>query len=127
MSKYDRDYLEEAKKLPGLFKEIQDIRNGRAEALVREEDKEEIKFNRIYVVDHRFNAAGAITGILFLILFAMSINGNYIFAKTEDEKIAIGKFEENNKVSINHFCISRFNRLIFLLFFVESMKRASKY
>ena len=97
MSKYDRDYLEEAKKLPGLFKEIQDIRNGRAEALVREEDKEEIKFNRIYVVDHRFNAAGAITGILFLILFAMSINGNYIFAKTEDEKIAIGKFEENNK------------------------------
>ena len=40
MGKYDRDYLEEAKKLPGLFKEIQDIRTGRAEALVREEDKE---------------------------------------------------------------------------------------
>ena len=97
MSKYDRDYLEEAKKLPGLFKEIQDIRNGKAEALVREEDKEEIKFNRLYVVDHRFNAAGAITGILFLILFATSINGNYIFAKTEDEKVAIGKFEENKQ------------------------------
>ena len=97
MGKYDRDYLEEAKKLPGLFKEIQDIRNGKAEALVREEDKEEIKFNRIYVVDHRFNAAGAITGILFLILFATSINGNYIFAKTSEEKIAIGKFEENKQ------------------------------
>ena len=97
MSKYDRDYLEEAKKLPDLFKEVQDIRYGRAEALVREEDKEEIKFNRIYVVDHRFNAAGAIVGILFLIIFAMSINGNYIFANTEEEKIAIGKFEENKE------------------------------
>lgn len=97
MGKYDRDYLEEAKKLPNLFKEVQDIRYGRAEALVREEDKEEIKFNRIYVVDHRFNAAGAITGILFLIIFATSIHGNYIFAKTEDEKVAIGKFEENKQ------------------------------
>lgn len=97
MSKYDRDYIEEAKKLPGLFKEIQDIRNGRAQALVREQDKEEIKFNRIYVVDHRFNVAGAITGVLFLIVFAILLQGNSTFAKTEDEKIPIGKFEENKK------------------------------
>lgn len=97
MSKYDRDYLEEAKKLPGLFKEIQDIRYGRAVAKELESDKEEIKFNRIYVVDHRFNAAGVITGILFLIIFATSIHGNYIFANTEEEKVAIGKFEENKQ------------------------------
>lgn len=97
MSKYDRDYLEEAKKLPGLFKEIQDIRYGRAVAKELESDKEEIKFNKIYVVDHRFNAAGVITGILFLIIFATSIHGNYIFANTEEEKVAIGKFEENKQ------------------------------
>ena len=97
MGKYDRDYLEEAKRLPDLLKEIQDIRYGRAEALVREEDKEEIKFNRIYVVDKRFNAAGVIIGILFLIIFVTSINGNYIFAKTNDERVAIGKFEENKE------------------------------
>ena len=96
MSKYDRNYLEEAKKLPNLLKELQDIRNGIAEPLMTEKDKEEIKFNRIYVVDHRFNAAGVIIGILFLILFTTSIKGNYIFATTEEEKIAISKFEENN-------------------------------
>ena len=97
MSKYDRDYLEEAKKLPGLFKEIQDIRYGRAAAKELDSDKEEIKFNKVYVVDHRFNAAGVITGILFLIIFMTSINGNYIFAKTEEEKVSIGKFEENKR------------------------------
>lgn len=97
MGKYDRDYLEEAKKLPGLLKDIQDIRYGRAEALVRDEDKEEIKFNKIYVVDRRFNAAGVITGILFLIIFVTSINSNYIFAKTDEERTAIGKFEANEE------------------------------
>ena len=95
MSKYDRDYLEEAKKLPGLFKEIQDIRYGRAVAKELDTEKEEIKFNRVYVVDRRFNAAGVISGLLFLIIFATSIHGTYIFAKTEDEKVSIGKFEEN--------------------------------
>ena len=100
MSKYDRDYLEEAKRLPDLFREIQDIKYGRAEAQVLERDKETINFNRIYVVDHRFNAAGVIIGILFLILFSTAIHGNYIFAKTDEKKIAIGKFEENKK-SIN--------------------------
>lgn len=96
MSKYDRDYLEEAKKLPTLLKEIQDIRNGIAEPLMTEKDKaEEIKVNRIFVVDQRFNAAGAIIGILFLILFVTSIHGNYIFATSEEEKIAINKFEVN--------------------------------
>lgn len=102
MSKYDRDYLEEAKKLPTLLKEIQDIRNGIAEPLMTEKDKaEEIKVNRIFMVDQRFNAAGAIIGILFLILFVTSIHGNYIFATSEEEKIAINKFEVNeNSIDI---------------------------
>lgn len=98
MSKYDRDYLEEAKKLPGLFKEIEDIRYGRATAKVRECEKEEIKFNRIYVVNHKFNAIGAIIGILFLILFSTMIKSTYIFATTEEEKIAISEFEKNEDV-----------------------------
>lgn len=94
MSKYDRDYLSEGSKLPDLFKEIQDIRYGRAEAKVLDSDKEEIKFNRIYVVDHRFNAAGAILGVLFLIMFVMTIKSNYIFANTKEEKVAISHYEE---------------------------------
>ncbi len=82
-------------KLSDLFKEIQDIRYGRAKPI--EKPKEEIKFNKIYVVDKRFNAIGAIIGILFLILFTTAIKSNYIFATTEEEKIAINTFEENNE------------------------------
>ena len=100
MSKYSRDYLEEGKKLPDLFKEVQDIRYGRAKPQMTDSEKNEIQFNRIYVVDHRFNAAGAILGILFLILFVTSIKTNYIFAVTPEEKIAITHFEEN-KNAIN--------------------------
>ncbi len=100
MSKYSRDYLEEGKKLPDLFKEVQDIRYGRAKPQMTDSEKNEIQFNRIYVVDHRFNAAGAILGILFLILFVTTIKTNYIFAVTPEEKIAITHFEEN-KNAIN--------------------------
>ena len=99
MSKYERDSIKNPDRLPELFKEIQDIRYGRAKPL-EEPKKEEIKFNRIYVIDHRFNALGAIIGILFLILFFTAIQGNYIFANSEEEKIAISEFEEN-KNSIN--------------------------
>ncbi len=95
MSKYERDSIKNPERLPELFKEIQDIRYGRAKP-AEEPKKEEIKFNRIYVIDHRFNALGAIIGILFLILFFTSIQGNYIFANSEEEKIAISEFEENN-------------------------------
>lgn len=94
MSKYERDSIKNPDRLPELFKEIQDIRYGRAKPL-EEPKKEEIKFNRIYVIDHRFNALGAIIGILFLILFFTAIQGNYIFANSEEEKIAISEFEEN--------------------------------
>ena len=88
-----------SKSLSELFKEVQDIRYGRSkpEKIKTEFRKEDIKFNRIYVVDHRFNAAGAIIGILFLVLFATSVHSNYIFATSEEEKVAINTFEENNK------------------------------
>lgn len=97
MSQYNKNNnLENSQSLPDLFKEIQDIRYGRAKPKELELQKDEIKFNKIYVVDHRFNALGAIIGILFLILFATSINGNYIFATSDEEKVAIGEFEKNN-------------------------------
>lgn len=87
--------------LSNLFKEIQDIRYGRAKPQVLESDAEQIKFNKIYVVDKRFNAVGAIIGILFLILFSTAIHSNYIFATTEKEKVAINTFEENtNKINM---------------------------
>ena len=98
MGKYDKDYLAEGQRLPDLFKEIQDIRYGRAKAQELPNSKDTIKFNRIYVVDHRFNALGAILGILFVILFFSMINSNHIFAKTEDERVAIAEFEENKNV-----------------------------
>lgn len=100
MNKNNNDYKADAARLSNLFKEVQDIRYGRAEAKVLPNEKEEIKFNRIYVVDHRFNAIGAIIGVLFIILFMMTIKGNYIFASSEDERIAIDTFEVN-KNAIN--------------------------
>lgn len=100
MNKNNNDYKADAEKLSNLFKEVQDIRYGRAEAKVLPNEKEEIKFNRIYVVDHRFNAIGAIIGVLFIILFMMTVKGNYIFASSEEERIAIDTFE-TNKNAIN--------------------------
>lgn len=100
MNTNNKDYKAEAAKLSDLFKEVQDIRYGRAQPKVLPNEKEEIKFNRIYVVDHRFNAVGAIIGILFLILFTTAIHGNYIFATSEEERIAISEFEVNED-SIN--------------------------
>lgn len=94
-NKYERNSIKNPERLPDLFKEIQDIRYGRAKPL-EEPKKEEIKFNRIYVIDHRFNALGAIIGILFLILFFTSVQGNYIFANSEEKKVAISEFEKNN-------------------------------
>lgn len=86
----------EPKQLPELFKEIQDIRYGRAKPVETQLEREAIKFNRIQVIDRRFNAAGAIIGILFIILFFMSLHSNYIFATSEEEKRVVGEFEENN-------------------------------
>lgn len=99
MDKLDRDYLEEAKSLSNLFKEVQDIRYGRASAK-EEVKKPEIKYNRIYVVDHRFNIAGAIIGILIIIMFFSIIHSNAIYANTDEDevKIPLTTFEENKKV-----------------------------
>ena len=87
-----------SKSLSEIFKEVQDIRYGRIkpEEIKTEISKENIKFNKIYVSNHKFNAAGAIIGVLFLILFATSIHSNYIFATSEEEKKAVNSFEENN-------------------------------
>lgn len=100
MNKNQNDYKADAERLSNLLKEVQDIRYGRAPAKVLPNQKEEIKFNRIYVVDHRFNAVGAIIGALFIILFTMTIKGGQIFASSEEERIAINTFEAN-KNSIN--------------------------
>lgn len=92
MSKYN---YEDSKSLSELFKEVQDIRYGRAAHKVLDSEKEEIKFNKVYVIDKKFNAVGAIIGILLIILFMTSLHSNYIFATTEKEKVSINKFEEN--------------------------------
>ena len=87
-----------SKSLSEIFKEVQDIRFGRIkpEEIKTEISKENIKFNKIYVSNHKFNAAGAIIGVLFLILFATSIHSNYIFATSKKKKKAVNSFEENN-------------------------------
>ena len=85
----------DSKQLSQLFKEVQDIRYGRAKHKEQVLTKEEIKYNRSYIVDKRVNAFGIILGVLFLVLFATSIHGNYIFATTEKEKVAINTFEQN--------------------------------
>lgn len=97
MSKFDKDYLDQAQSLSNLFKEVQDIRYGRAEA---KKKKPEIKYNRIYVVDHRFNIAGAIIGLLIIILFFSIIHSNYTYANTDENeiKVPVTTFEENKKV-----------------------------
>ncbi len=87
--------MNDAQRLSNLFNEVKDIRYGRA---MPKEDpiKPEIKFNRICVVDHRFNAAGAILGALFVFMFFMGIQNNYTLASTQKDKVALNKFEVNN-------------------------------
>ena len=60
MGKYDRDYLEEAKKLPGLLKDIQDIRERliKIETLLENYNKNtDLKLNsfaeKLAVANHR--------------------------------------------------------------------------
>ncbi len=94
---YDKK-ISESPQLPDLFKELQDIRYGRAKPKVKEEPKVNttIKFNRIYVVNHKFNAVGAVIGILFIITFFSIVHSNTIFATTEKERVPIAEFETNN-------------------------------
>ncbi len=108
--KRNKKHLDDSSKLPNLFKEIQDIRYGRAKPKEPEIDlkKEEIKLKQKYISNRKFNAIGIIIGILFLILFFSGIHSNYIFATTEKERVAISEFEENentidlmNVISVN--------------------------
>lgn len=87
--KFNLEYAE--KRLPDLFKEIQDIRYGRTRPKELNQEKKE----DVYIPNHKFNAIGAIIGILFVVLFFSSIHSNYIFATTEKEKVAIKEFETN--------------------------------
>ena len=85
------------KSLTDVFKELQDIKNGRQEVKVDYAKKirdEEIAFNRILVVNKRFNAAGLVLGILFLIVFSTTVRSNYIFASYEEEKVEVGTYEK---------------------------------
>lgn len=87
------------KSLPDLFKEVQDIRYGRARP--KADPIENVKFNKVYVVDKRFNVVGAVIGILFVIMFFTIIQSNYIFATTVEEKVAIAEYEKNeHKIEI---------------------------
>ena len=56
------------KSLSDLFKEVQDIRYGRAQAQTKAKEtkdpRADVKFNKIYVIDKKFNMFGAIIGIL---------------------------------------------------------------
>lgn len=85
------------KSLSDLFKEIQDIRYGRAQVQVKEtkDPKADVKFNKIYVIDKKFNMFGAIIGILFIIMFFTVVHSSYIFATSEEEKVAIAQYEQN--------------------------------
>lgn len=98
MDKLDRDYLEKAKSLSNLFKEVQDIRYGRATAK-EEIKKPEVKYSKTYETDYRLNIAGTIIGILIIIIFFSIIYSNSTYANTEEEeiKVAITSFEENKK------------------------------
>lgn len=93
MNQYRKKY--DDKELSTLFKEVQAIRYGHAKPKEIKDPKENIKFNRIYVIDKKFNVFGAIIGILFIIMFFTLVNSNSIFATSEEEKIAIAQFEEN--------------------------------
>lgn len=92
------------KSLSDLFKEVQDIRYGRAQAKetkTPEPVMKNVKFNRINVIDKKVNFIGGIIGTLFVSIFFALINSNSIFATSEKEKYAIGEFEANqNSIKI---------------------------
>ena len=87
------------KSLSDLFKEVQDIRYGRAQAQTKAKEtkdpRADVKFNKIYVIDKKFNMFGAIIGILFIIMFFTVVHSSYIFATSEEEKVAIAQYEQN--------------------------------
>lgn len=93
MNQYSKKY--DDKELSTLFKEVQAIRYGHAKPKEFKDPRENVKFNRIYVIDKKFNVFGAIIGILFVIMFFTLVHSNSIFATSEEEKIAIAQFEEN--------------------------------
>lgn len=65
-------------------------------------------YGKAEIIDHKFNAIGAILGILFFILFMTTIKSNYIFATSkEEEKKIIGTYEENDNPIDLMECVSQ--------------------
>lgn len=93
MNQYNKNYND--KELSNLFKEVQAIRYGHAKPKESKDPRENVKFNTICVIDKKFNIFGAIIGLLFVIMFFTLINSNSIFATSEEEKVAIAQYEEN--------------------------------
>ena len=87
-----------AQSIQEAFREIQDIKNGKANA------EKYVKFDKYAIktpdyyrrIRRRFSIAGAIVGCLFITLFYTSISSNYILATGEEEKKAIAEFEPNS-------------------------------
>ena len=88
--------MNDPNKLSDLFKEIQDIRYGRAKPEELEEEKKEKVSNRKKMSSRSFNAIGVIIGVFFLIAFYTSIHSTYIFATATEEKKAIRQYEVND-------------------------------
>lgn len=64
-------------------------------------------YNKTEVIDHKFNAIGAIIGILFIIMFMTTVKSNYIFATNKEEKKEIiGTYEENESPIDLMACVS---------------------
>lgn len=93
MNQYNKNYND--KELSNLFKEVQAIRYGHAKPKETKDPRENVKFNRICVIDKKINIFGAIIGLLFVIMFFTLVNSNSIFATSEEEKVAIAQYEEN--------------------------------
>ena len=65
-------------------------------------------FGKAEIIDHKFNAIGAILGILFFVLFMTTIKSNYIFATSkEEEKKIIGTYEKNEDPIDLMECVSQ--------------------
>ena len=90
----NKNNIEKQKALSNLFKEVQDIRYGRAQAKILEKDKK-VKNNSEKKHSRKFKAVGVVVGSLFITLFFTIVHSNYIFATEAEEKVAIAEFEQN--------------------------------
>ncbi|MGN1299473.1 MAG: glucosaminidase domain-containing protein [Candidatus Scatovivens sp.] len=88
-------YNKNGKTLPEIFKELKEKQ--KTNFYDQNEKKYENYIKSRQVINYKYNAIGVIIGLLIVLLFAMTIKSNAIFAKTKEEKVAIGEFEENTE------------------------------